>query len=79
MFQEMSESEQQAWIGRFADEGLPNNDAVKKTFLRKGIASPIVRPVFLKYLGNAVWEEGWDKPSDTDLVEVAMRSEANSQ
>lgn len=79
MFQEMSESEQQTWIGRFADEGLPNNDAVKKTFLRKGIASPIVRPVFLKYLGNAVWEDGWDKPSDTDLVEVAMRSEANSQ
>ena len=79
MFQEMSESDQQAWIGRFADEGLPNNDAVKKTFLRKGIASPIVRPVFLKFLGNAVWEDGWDKPSDTDLVEVAMRSEANSQ
>jgi hypothetical protein len=77
MFQEMSESEQQSWITRFAEEGLPNNDAVKKTFLRKGIASPIVRPVFLKYLGNAVWQDGWDKPSDADLVEVAMRIDAS--
>lgn len=76
MFQEMSDAEQQQWIARFADDGLPNNDAVKKTFMRKGIASPIVRPVFLKYLGNAVWDDGWDKPSDKDLIDVAMRSAA---
>lgn len=74
MFQEMSEPEQQQWIARFADEGLPNNDAVRKTFLRKGIASQIVRPVFLKYLGNAVWEDGWDKPTDADLIEVALQN-----
>jgi hypothetical protein len=73
MFHEMREPDQERWIKRFADEGLPNNDAVKKTFLRKGIASPIVRPVFLKFLGNAVWEDGWDKPSDADLVDVALR------
>ena len=77
MFHEMDLSQQQTWIARFAEEGLPNNDAVKKTFLRKGIASQIVRPVFLKYLGNAVWEEGWDRPSDADLVDVALRA-ANS-
>ena len=74
MFQEMSVPEQQKWIARFAEEGLPNNDAVKKTFLRKGISSQIVRPVFLKYLGNAVWADGWDKPTDADLVDVAMRN-----
>lgn len=73
MFHEMSEQEQGQWVARFADEGLPNNDAVRKTFLRKGIASQIVLPVFLKYLGNAVWDEGWDKPTDADLVEVALR------
>ncbi len=72
MFQEMDAQQQQQWIARFAEDGLPNNDAVKKTFMRKGIASQIVRPVFLKYLGNAVWEEGWDRPSDADLVEVAL-------
>ena len=72
MFHEMDAQQQQQWIARFAEEGLPNNDAVRKTFLRKGVASPIVRPVFLKYLGNAVWEEGWDRPSDADLVEVAL-------
>ena len=74
MFQEMDATQQQDWIARFGNEGLPNNDAVKKTFLRKGITSQIVRPVFLKFLGNAVWEEGWDRPSDSDLVEVAMRA-----
>lgn len=76
MFQEMDETQQRHWIGRFSSEGLPNNDAVKKTFLRKGIASQIVRPVFLKFLGNAVWEEGWDRPSDADLVDVALRGPA---
>ena len=73
MFQEMDVAQQAHWINRFGNEGLPNNDAVKKTFMRKGIASQIVRPVFLKFLGNAVWQEGWDRPSDSDLVDVAMR------
>ena len=73
MFHEMDVAQQESWINRFSNEGLPNNDAVKKTFMRKGIASQIVRPVFLKFLGNAVWEEGWDRPSDSDLVDVAMR------
>lgn len=73
MFQEMDEIEQKHWIVRFSNEGLPNNDALRKTFLRKGIASQIVKPVFLKFLGNAVWAEGWDRPSDADLVDVAMR------
>lgn len=76
MFNEMGHTEQQQWIVRFGSEALPNNDAVKKTFMRKGIASQIVRPVFLKFLGNAVWEEGWDRPSDADLVDVAMRGSA---
>lgn len=76
MFQELNVSEQQQWIDRFAVEGLPNNDAVKKTFLRKGIASQIVRPVFFKFIGDAIWEEGWDKPSDTDLVDTALRMTA---
>lgn len=73
MFHEMDAAEQQQWVSRFAEEGMPNNDAIKKTFIRKGISSPIVRPVFLKFLGNAVWEEGWDKPTDTDLVDLALR------
>jgi len=78
MFQELNPSEQQQWVDRFAEEGLPNNDAVKKTFLRKGIASQIVRPVFLKFVGNSIWEDGWDKPSDTDLVDTALRLAASS-
>lgn len=73
MFHEMGAEEKQDWVVRFGNDGLPSNDAVKKTFLRKGIASPIVRPVFLKYLGNAVWEDGWDRPTDADLIDIAMR------
>lgn len=76
MFLEMSETDQQHWVASFARDGMPVNDAVRKTFLRKGISSQIVRPVFFKYFGNAMLEEGWDKPTDSDLVDVALRIRA---
>jgi hypothetical protein len=72
MFQEMPEADQQQWIVRFEAEGLPTSEVVRKAFRTKGIASPIVRPAFLKFLGNSVWEEGWEKPTDSDLVDVAL-------
>lgn len=72
MFQEMPESDQQKWIANFEAEALPTSEVVRKAFRNKGIASPIVRPAFLKYLGNSVWEEGWEKPSDSDLVDIAI-------
>lgn len=72
MFHEMPEADRQQWIDRFEGEALPASEVVRKAFRTKGIASPIVRPLFLKFLGNAVWEEGWDKPSDSDLVDLAI-------
>jgi hypothetical protein len=72
MFQEMPEADQKQWIDRFETEGLPASEVVRKAFRTKGIASPIVRPAFLKFLGNSVWEEGWEKPTDSDLVDVAL-------
>jgi len=72
MFQEMPAADQQQWIARFEQEELPDKGALRTTYQSKGIASPIVRPAFLKFLGNAVWEEGWDKPTDSDLVEMAL-------
>ena len=74
MFQEMDAEEQQVWVVRYADEALPSSGAMRKAFQTKGIASQIVRPAFLKFLGNAVWEEGWEKPSDSDLVDLAILS-----
>jgi len=72
MFQEMPESDQREWIARFEAEGLPASEVVRKAFRTKGVASPIVRPAFLKFLGNCVWEEGWEKPTDSDLVDIAL-------
>lgn len=74
MFQEMDVEQQQGWILRYAEEALPSSGAMRKAFQTKGIASQIVRPAFLKFLGNAVWEEGWEKPSDSDLVDLAILS-----
>ncbi|SNT37120.1 Initiator Replication protein [Noviherbaspirillum humi] len=74
MFQEMPETDQQEWISRFETEGLPASEVVRKAFRTKGIASPIVKPAFLRFLGNAVWEEGWEKPTDSDLVDLAIMS-----
>ncbi|MGH8809952.1 MAG: hypothetical protein ACREX0_18920, partial [Noviherbaspirillum sp.] len=72
MFQEMPGEDQRKWIAKFDEEALAGSGAVRKAFQSKGIASPIVRPAFLKFLGNAVWEDGWDKPTDSDLVDLAI-------
>lgn len=72
MFQEMPAEDQQRWIAKFDQEALAGTGAVRKAFQTKGITSPIVRPAFLKFLGNSVWEDGWDKPTDTDLVDLAI-------
>lgn len=72
MFQEMPEAEQQQWVARFEAEALPASEVVRKAFRNRGIASPIVRPAFLKFLGNSVWEEGWEKPTDSDLLDLAI-------
>ncbi|MEN3365501.1 MAG: hypothetical protein V7606_2775 [Burkholderiales bacterium] len=74
MFQEMPEEDQQAWIARFEEEALPATGAMRKAYQSKGITSQIVRPAFLKFLGNSVWEEGWEKPTDSDLVDLAIQS-----
>jgi hypothetical protein len=74
MFQEMPEEDQRQWIARFEEEALPTSGAVWKAYQSKGIGSQIVRPAFLKFLGNSVWEEGWEKPTDGDLVDLAILS-----
>ncbi len=74
MYQEMPEADQQQWVARFEAEALPSSEVVRKAFRTRGIASPIVRPAFLKFLGNAVWEEGWEKPTDSDLVDIAIQA-----
>jgi len=79
MFQEMSTQEQGEWIARFDREALGPAGAVRKAFQTKGISSPIVKPAFLKFLGNAVWPDGWDKPTDSDLVDLALLAKAESE
>jgi hypothetical protein len=74
MFREMPEDDQRQWIARFEEEALPASGAMRKAYQSKGIASQIVRPAFLKFLGNSVWEEGWEKPTDADLVDLAILS-----
>lgn len=73
MFQEMPEQDQQEWIARFEQEALPQAGAIRKAYQSKGIQSQIVRPVFLKFLGNSVWEDGWEKPTESELTDLAIR------
>lgn len=79
MFHEMLEEDQKALITKFEREALSASGAIRKSYQSKGVASPIVRPAFLKFLGNEVWEEGWEKPTDADLVEVALRVKNEQQ
>lgn len=79
MFQEMPSEDQQIWIAKFERDALPASGAVRKSYQSKGIASPVVRPAFLKFLGNEVWEEGWEKPTDADLVDLALHMKNEQQ
>lgn len=76
MFHEMTTEEQKQWTARFEEEVLSSSTVMAKAFKNKGIASPVVRPAFLKFLGNAIWEEGWEKPTDTDLLELSIKSKS---
>lgn len=79
MFQEMPESDQQKWIMKFDEEALAGSGAIRKAFQSKGIASPIVRPAFLKFLGNEIWDAGWEKPTDSELLDLAILSKNENQ
>ena len=79
MFQEMSADDQQKWIVKFEKEALPNSGVIHKTYQSKGIGSPIVRHTFFKYLGNSVWEDGWEKPTDSELIDIAILSKHEQQ
>lgn len=79
MFQEMSADDQQKWIVKFENESLPSSGVIRKTYERKGIGSPIVRHTFFKYLGNSVWEDGWEKPTDSELIDLAILSKNEQQ
>ena len=74
MFQEMPVADQKKWIVKFEEEALPGSGAMRKSYQSKGIASPIVRPAFLKFLGNSVWEDSWERPTDSELIDLALQS-----
>ena len=79
MFQEMPVDDQQKWIVKFEEEALPDSGAILKVYQSKGITSSIVRHAFFKYLGNSVWEDGWEKPSDSELIDLAILSKNEQQ
>lgn len=74
MYQEMLVVDQQNIITKFEEEGMPSHGALRKAYQSRGINSPLVRPAFLKFLGNTFWEDGWDKPTDSELVDLAILS-----
>ncbi|MBA4143573.1 MAG: replication initiation protein [Nitrosospira sp.] len=79
MFQEMTVDDQQKWITKFEKEVLPGNGVIRKTYENRGIASLIVRHAFFKYMGNSVWEEGWERPTDSELIDLAILSKNEQQ
>ena len=70
IFKEMLATDQQDWLQRFASGNLPA--AMKRTYEQKGLGSPMTRIMFLKYLGQGMWGDGWDVPNDTELLELAI-------
>lgn len=79
MFNEMLADDQQKWILKFEEEALQSSGAIRKAYQNKGIESPIVWPAFLKYLGNSVWQDDWEKPTDSEMIDLAIRSKSDQQ
>ncbi len=71
LFNEMPAGEQQQLTAKF-EASLVAIPAAAQTFARRGLASPMTRSLFLKFLAGEMFGADWEHPSDAQLLEFAM-------
>lgn len=71
LFKEKPAGEQRELLTRF-ELTLAETPAIAKTYATRGLAAPMTRGVFLKFLTNELFGPGWEQPTDSQLLEHAM-------
>lgn len=73
LFNEMPAGEQQAVRLNFQSQVIEvSNPALQRAFKSRGLASPMTRALFLKFIASQLFGQGWDLPSDTDLLNHSL-------
>lgn len=71
LFNEMPASEQQQLAAKF-QASLASIPAAAQTYAKRGLAAPMTRSLFLKFLASEMFGIDWENPSDSQLLEFAM-------
>jgi len=69
-YKELAESEQEKFITSFRDEVMTKNKALAAAYKKGGLKSALVKKSFFRWFGD----QTWGKPTDTDLLNFAMKS-----
>lgn len=71
LFNEKPAGEQRELLARF-EATLSATPAVAKTYEKRGLAAPMTRGLFLKFLTDELFGTGWEQPTDSRLLEHAI-------
>lgn len=70
LFRELAESEQEKFTASFREEVVAKNKALAAAYKKGGLKSALVKKSFYRWFGD----QTWGHPTDTDLLNFAMRS-----
>ena len=75
LYNEMPATEQAALTLRFeADVVAGSNPALQRAYRARGLAAPMTRALFLKFVATELWGKAWETPSDSDLLAFSLRA-----
>ncbi|TAL66099.1 MAG: RepB family plasmid replication initiator protein [Burkholderiaceae bacterium] len=75
LYNEMIEEKRNEHLARFERSAVETaNPALQRTYKSRGLAAPMTRALFLKFLAEDLFGRGWDSPSDTDLLAYSLRN-----
>ena len=73
LYQESPAADQQALLARFESESLPAiGIAVLQTYQKRGLAAPMTRSHFAKFLAEHLFGKGWELPTDAELLDFTI-------
>lgn len=78
LFNELPKGEQNDLLNEFEMRVISKSNSVtQKTFRDKGLNSPIVKAVLVKFLSENSWGPAWDSPTDSELLNFSLQQGKN--
>ena len=73
LFRESINTEQQRLTVEFETVALPDiGAAVQETYRKRGLASPMTKSFFGRFLANHFFGPDWEAPTDAELVDFSL-------